>query len=116
MKKLRQLEESKFLQLFFAFVSACFLIAAVCMPDRSNMLTGFVEILTKPCKISTNYFALGGLSATFFNMGVVGLFCWALTFLPGCKVTNVTTLGFLLTVGFASWGMNLVNHTPPLLF
>ena len=115
MKKIKNLSESKFLQLFFAFVSVCFLIGAVCMPDRSTMLTGFVEILTKPCKISTNYFALGGLSATFFNMGVVGIICWALTYLPGCKPNNVTTLGVLLTIGFGAWGMNPLNMLPTIL-
>ena len=115
MKKLAQLEESKFLRLFFAFVSLCFLIAAVILPDRGQMLTGFVKILVSPCKISTNYFALGGYSATFFNMGIVGLFCLALTFFPGCKPNNVTTLGFLLTVGFGSWGMNVVNMIPTVL-
>ena len=115
MKKLNTWEESKFLRLFFAFVSVCFLIAAVIMPDRNTMLKGFVEILTKPCKISTNYFALGGLSATFFNMGIVGLYCLGLTFLPGCKPNNVTTLGVILTIGFGSWGMNVVNMTPTVL-
>ena len=115
MKKLRELEESKFLRLFFGFVSLCFILAAVILPDRSEMLRGFMRILLSPCKISTNYFALGGYSATFFNMGIVGLFCLALTFLPGCKPNNVTTLGVLLTVGFSSWGMNVVNMVPTVL-
>ena len=115
MKKLRALEESKFLQLFFAFVSLFFIVAAVILPDRGNLFKGFVRILFSPCKISTNYFALGGYSATFFNMGIVGLFCLGLTFLPGCKPNNVTTLGFLLTVGFGSWGMNVVNMLPTVL-
>ena len=48
MKKLNQLEESKFLKLFFAFISVCFLIAAVCMPDRNSMFTGLWEILKNP--------------------------------------------------------------------
>ncbi len=115
MKKLANLEESKFLRLFFAFVSLCFILAADALPDRDRMLLGFVRILIAPCKISTNYFALGGYSATFFNMGVVGLFCLGLTFLPGCKPNNVTTLGFLLTVGFGSWGMNVLNMIPTML-
>ena len=79
------------------------------------MLQGFVRIMLSPCKISTNYFALGGYSATFFNMGIVGLYCLALTFLPGCKPNNVTTLGVILTIGFGSWGMNIVNMTPTVL-
>ncbi len=115
MKKLNQLEESKFLKLFFAFVSLCFVIAAFILPDRASAFSGLWKILTGTCKISTNYFALGGFSATFLNMGLVGLFCTLLCCLPGAKPNNVTTLGVLLTIGFGSWGINPLNMVPTVL-
>ena len=115
MKKLNQLEESKFLTLFFAAISACFIVASFFLPDVDKIVTGFVNILMKPCKISTNYFSLGGLSATFLNMGLVGLFCTILCLLPGAKPNNVTTLGVLLTIGFGSWGINPLNMIPTIL-
>ena len=115
MKKINNLSESAFLKLFFAFISVCFLIASVCMPDRNTMFSGVWKIMTQTCKISTNYFALGGYAATFLNMGLVGLFCTALVCLPGSKPNNVTTLGVLLTIGFGSWGMNLFNMIPTIL-
>ncbi len=115
MKKINNLSESSFLKLFFAFITACFLIAAVCMPDRGEMFSGLVKILTGTCKISTNYFALGGYAATYLNMGLVGLICTLLCFLPGAKPNNVTTLGVLLTVGFGSWGINPLNMIPTVL-
>ena len=115
MKKINNLSESAFLKLFFAFLSLCFLIASVCMPDRNTMFSGVWKIMTQTCKISTNYFALGGYAATFLNMGLVGLFCTALVCLPGSKPNNVTTLGVLLTIGFGSWGMNLFNMIPTIL-
>ena len=115
MKKLRNMPESGFLKIFFLFISWCFLIAAVCMPDRAQMLTGFGKIITGTCKISTNYFELGGFAATFLNMGLVGLFCTFLCCLPGAKPNNVTTLGVLLTIGFGSWGINPLNMVPTIL-
>lgn len=115
MKKLNQLEESKFLKLFFTAFSVCFLIAACILPDRGEAFTGLWKILSGTCKISTNYFALGGYAATFLNMGLVGLICTALCCLPGAKPNNVTTLGVLLTVGFASWGINPLNMIPTVL-
>ena len=115
MKKINQLEESKFLRLFFAFVSVCFVLAAVCLPDRAQMLKGLRNILLLPCKVSTNYFYLGGYAGTFLNMGLVGLLCTALCFLPGAKAGNATTLGFLLTVGFGAWGINPLNMIPTIL-
>ncbi len=115
MKKLKNLSESSFLKLFFAFVSVSFVLAAFIMPDRSNAFSGLWKILTGTCKISTNYFALGGFAATFLNMGLVGLVCTALCFLPGAKPNNVTTLGVLLTLGFGSWGINPLNMIPTVL-
>ena len=115
MKRINNLSEGNFLRLFFAFVSVCFLIAAAILPDRSSMFTGLWKIMSQTCKISTNYFALGGYSATFLNMGLVGLFCTLLVCLPGAKPNQVTTLGVILTIGFGSWGINLLNAIPTVL-
>ena len=115
MKKIRNLSQEAFLKLFFLFVSLCFVIAAPIMPDRATMFSGLWKIMSGTCKISTNYFALGGFSATFLNMGLVGLICTALCFLPGAKPNNVATLGVLLTIGFGSWGINPLNIIPTVL-
>ena len=115
MNKMKNLSESSFLKLFFAFLTACFLIAAVVMPDRSSMFSGLWTIMTSPAKISTNYFALAGYAATFLNMGLVALICLGLYCIPGTKATNVSNLAFILTLGFCSWGINVVNIWPTML-
>ena len=115
MKKIANLSENSFLKLFFAFLSLAFLVAAVCMPDRATLLTGWVKILLSPCKVTTNYFWLGGYAATFFNMGMVGLMCLMLLCVFKTTANNVTTLAFILTVGFGSWGINPLNSLPTML-
>ncbi len=115
MKKLNNLPESSFLKLFFAFVSLCFLVAAACMPDRKEMLTGLWQIISNPAKVSTNYFSVGGFAATFLNMGLVAAICTILFWVTGAAVNNVSTLAFLLTLGFCSWGINIVNMWPTML-
>ena len=112
MKKIKNLSEGSFLKLFFAFVSACFLIAAVCMPDRANMFTGLWNILSQPSKISANYFAMGGYAATFLNMGLVCLISLLLFVVFKGTPNNVSTLAVLLTTGFGSWGINVLNIWP----
>ena len=62
MKKIKNLSEGAFLKLLFAFLAVCFLVAAVCMPDRAQMFSGLWKILSGTCKISTNYFAQGGFA------------------------------------------------------
>ena len=115
MKKIKNLSEGSFLKLFFAFVTLCFLVAAVCMPDRSSMFTGLWNILSQPSKISANYFAMGGFAATFLNMGLVGALCLGLFLVFRGTPNNVSTLAFLLTVGFGSWGINIINIWPTVL-
>lgn len=115
MKKIRELSESDFLKLLFGFFAAAFLIAAVCMPDRGSMFTGLWKIVSQPCKISTNFFAVGGYAATFLNMGLVALCCLALYAGLKAAVNNVSTLAFLLTLGFCSWGIHILNMWPSML-
>ncbi len=109
MKKIKNLSEGSFLKLLFAFLSACFLIAAVCMPDRAAMFSGLWNIMSQPNKISTNYFYLGGYAATFLNMGLVGLCSLALFVIFKGTPNNVSTLAVILTIGFGSWGINVLN-------
>ena len=115
MKKLRLLPEDRFLKLFFAFVTAAFFIAAVCMPDRSTIFSGLWKITTSTAKISSNYFSVGGFAASFCNAGLVALACLMLFVVFRAKPNSASTLAFLLTVGFATWGINLLNIAPTIL-
>ena len=115
MKKIKEMSTGSFLKLLFAFFTVAFLLAAVIMPDRGTMFSGLWQILSRPSKVTTNYFALGGYSATFLNMGLVCLVCTLLYCIPGATVNNVSTLAFLLTAGFCSWGINILNIWPTFL-
>ena len=89
MNKIKNLSESNFLKLFFAFFSGAFLIAAVCMPDRATMFSGLWAILASPAKVTTNYFSLGGYAGTFLNMGLLALVMTLLFTLTKATVNNV---------------------------
>ena len=112
MKKIRALPESDFLKLFFGCFAAFFLLAAVCMPDRSTMLSGLWQILIQPCKVSTSYFGVGGFAATFLNMGLVSAICFGLFVGFRAEANHVSTLAFILTTGFGAWGINILNIWP----
>lgn len=115
MKRLQKLSERSFLKVFFLFFSSCFLIAAFFMPDRSEMLSGLVKIVTSPTKAPTNFFSIGGYAATFLNMGLVGLICTALYCIPGDKPAHAATLVTILTTSFGSWGIHVLNMWPTML-
>ena len=115
MKRLGKLPERDFLRLFFFCFSLSFLIAAFLMPDRAEMLPGLLRIVSSPTKSSTNFFSLGGYAATFLNMGLVGLVCTAFYCLPGQRPSHAATLVTILTTGFGSWGIHIVNMWPTML-
>ena len=115
MKKWNQLPETQFLSFFFAFFSLSFLAAAFFMPDRSQMLSGLLKIVSQPTKASTNFFSIGGYGATFLNMGLIGLVCTFLFWLPGENPNHAATLVTILTTGFGSWGIHIVNMWPTML-
>ena len=115
MNKIKNLSESSFLKLFFVFFSGAFLIAAACMPDRATMFSGLWAILASPAKVTTNYFSLGGYAGTFLNMGLLALVMTLLFTLTKATVNNVSTLAFILTLGFGSWGINILNMWFPIL-
>jgi len=115
MKKIKSLSEAQFMKLFFGFFTLAFLVAAVCMSDRGTMFSGLWQIISQPCKVTTNYFALGGYAATFLNMALVCAIALALYCLPGAVINAGSTLAFLLTAGFASWGINVLNIWPTFL-
>ena len=109
MNQIKSLNESCFLKLVFAFFCTVFFIGAFCMPDRANMLSGLWQIVSQPSKLTCNYFAVGGYAATFLNMALVGGACLLLFTVFGTAVNNVSTLAFILTLGFGSWGINILN-------
>ena len=115
MKRLRDLPERDFLKLFFLFFSSSFLIAAFFLPDRAQMLPGLLRILSNPTKASTSFFSIGGYAATFLNIGLVGLVCTALYWIPGEKPTSAATLVTILTTGFGSWGIHILNMWPTMM-
>ena len=115
MMRIKNLAEGKFLMLLFGFFTAAFAIAAVCMPDRSTMFSGLWNILTSTAKISTNYFSVGGYAGTFLNMALVALSSMVLFLVFKGTPNNVSTLAFLLTLGFGSWGINVLNIWPTVL-
>jgi len=115
MKRLQRLPETTFLTIFFTYFSLSFLVAAFCMPDREQMLSGLVRIICSPTKATTNFFSVGGYAATFLNMGLVGLVCTGLFALPGENPNHAATLVTILTTGFGSWGIHIVNMWPTML-
>ena len=115
MHSIKQMSERSFLKIFFFLFSGAFLIAAFFMPDRADMIPGLLRIIKNPTLSSTNAFYIGGYAATFLNMGLLGVICSVLYSIPGDKPNHEAVLITLLTIGFGSWGIHILNIWPTML-
>ena len=114
METIRKMEAGRLLRAVLCAFTAAFLIAALLAPDLPQMFSGLGRICTLPAQLTKDYFKpeLGSISGTLLNYFLVGAVCCALMFLPGAKVTGGTVLGYILTLGFCSYGMNILNILP----
>ena len=74
-EKWKQLDASRMLKLVFWLFTAAFLVAALVSPDRGSLISGLKALYTTPAQVTKDYFAVGGLSATFFSVFLVSLLC-----------------------------------------
>jgi len=114
-EKWRALDAGGTIKLLMWLFVLAFLIAAFVSPDRGQMLSGVQQILTTPAQVTKDYFAVGGVSAAFLSTAMVGALCAALYLLPGAAANGVSFLAYTLTVGFAFWGIHIVNILPCML-
>lgn len=109
MKRLVQSSKHDFIRILFGFITLAMFVAALCMPDRKDMFTGFQALLTNTCKVPTNVFSVGGYAGSFFGGALVCMVCTLLYCLPGASAGAPSVLGFLLTMGFTFWGVTVLN-------
>lgn len=117
METIRKMETGRLLRALMCAFTAAFLIAAFLAPDRGEMLSGLGNLCTAPAQLTRDYFkpGLGSVSGAMLNCALVGAAFCAMMFLPGAKVNGVTVLGFFLTIGFCTFGINILNIIPFIL-
>ena len=100
------------------FISLFFLIAtpiAVFYTKEWDFFENLWEILTSPCKLITDYYALGGLGSTLFNAAVCGLFANLVIYISRAKANATILAGYMLIVAHCFYGLNFLNMWPSFL-
>jgi len=108
----------RLVRLYPLFVSAFFLLAtpiAVWYTGEWDFFENLWRILTSPCKLITDYFALGGLGSTLFNAAVCGLAANLVIHLCRAEANATLLAGYMLIVAHCFYGLNFVNMWPPFL-
>lgn len=98
------------------FISLFFLVAspvAVLYTKEWDFFDNLWRILTSPCKLVTDYFALGGLGSTLFNAAVCGLLANLIVYLSRARANATILAGYMLIVAHCFYGLNFLNMWPP---
>ena len=106
----------RLIYLYPFFISLFFLIAspiAILYTKEWDFFANLLRILTSPCKLVTDYFALGGLGSTLFNAAVCGLFTNLIVYLSRAKANATILAGYMLIVAHCFYGLNFLNMWPP---
>jgi len=93
-------------------VNLGFLAFAFALESPANIFEGFLRIISSRSILVTDYVAVGGVSATFLNVAIVGLFSVLLLMLSGIKPSGAIIMALWVTAGFACFGKNVFNMLP----
>lgn len=78
-------------------------------------LKGLKQIISHSGQLPTDYIELGGIGATFFHMGVLGLFSTFYVLLLRGELNGPVLGGIFCIVGFGAFGNNIKTVIPVML-
>ena len=106
----------KLIAAYPVFISLFFLIAspiAVWYTGEWDFFDNLWRIISSPCRLITDYFAVGGLGSTLFNAAVCGLFANLVIYVCRAERNATILAGYMLIVAHCFYGLNFLNMWPP---
>lgn len=110
-------KHSQNIPIYTLLLTLSFLIAAAAAyfyTGEDSLFDGLYLIISSPSRLVTDYFALGGLFATFFNTFLCGLLANLVIFLTKKDASTSTLAAYMLVVAHGFYGLNVINMLPPL--
>lgn len=107
---------SRIIRAYPLSISLFFLIAtpfAVLYTQEWDFFENLWRILSSPCKLVTDYFAVGGLGSTLFNAAVCGLLANLVIYVSRAHANATVFAGYMLIVAHCFYGLNFINMWPP---
>lgn len=101
--------------LFFYIVASIFILFGLSVQSPSSLISGYWTILLSPSNLITDYFEVGGIGATFLNVGTLTLANTFFIHRNAPKITGPLLAALLTVMGFSFFGKNLYNSIPFLI-
>lgn len=100
---------------FFLATLMLLYVAAFLCGNPLEICKGLLTIVTSRDALITDYFALAGYGAAFFNVALVTTMCVILVLVEKVPFTGPTLAALFINIGYGFWGKNPVNILPILL-
>lgn len=101
--------------LFFYTVASIFILFGLSVQSPSSLISGYCTILLSPSNLITDYFEVGGIGATFLNVGTLTLANTFFIHRNAPKITGPLLAAVFTVMGFSFFGKNLYNSIPFLI-
>lgn len=101
--------------LFLISFSAAFIIFGLLTDSFSNILRGLIDIIKGPDILITDYIAVGGIGAAFFNSGALMLLSILILYIHKKEISGIAISAVFLMGSFGLFGKNLLNVWPLIL-
>ncbi len=98
--------------MFLPLLLILLFILSFCFEPFLNVLEGYAKIMLSSSILLTDYFAVGGMGATFLNAATILLFNILILKLLKIDYTGPIFAGLMMIIGFSFFGKNLINTLP----
>ncbi len=90
-----------------------FLIFGIVMTRvENNFVNNYINILSSPTILITDFFEVGGIGAAFINAALIGFFNIYLLKKFEMKINGIIIAAFMTVIGFSFFGKNIINIIP----
>ncbi|MGL5718093.1 MAG: DUF1576 domain-containing protein [Paraclostridium sp.] len=79
---------------------------------ETSLITGFKNILVSPTILITDFLVVGGISATYFNVAIIGFYNIYLLKRLKLRPNGLIIAAFMTVLGFSFFGKNVFNILP----
>ncbi|RPA58923.1 DUF1576 domain-containing protein [Aerococcus agrisoli] len=105
-------EQTAIKPLFFFTLAILFILFGLSIQPLPSIIDGYWTILISPSNLITDYFAVGGIGATFVNVGSLLLVNTYLIQKRVSKISGPLLAAMMTVMGFSFFGKNLYNTIP----
>lgn len=106
-KKERTYELTATLILLSFFIFGCYVFQL-----KENVVQGFINIITSPAGLITDFLGVGGIGASFINAFILLIFNVLLIKIMDMKINGLVLASLFTSFGFSFFGKNVLNVLP----